>query len=239
MPIMETIALRLSAGLASVALLAGCVSESQLVSNSDAASEIRFHLALNRDEYIMTNWAEAPQFAVWLENAQTGEIRTLWVTGDTGTDTWNGRVGCPVALPYWVSRYGVERGDGIGPTNRNPVPGALTGATPTLEHECTARIEEGEQWSYFVEVNVSGDYNETFPQYFGFEEDRFGNGQPSIVYRGEIDLGTGALTEAKLIGRTEQERSASELNPDLSGITSAKNLLIIQLSTKMAVNKNE
>jgi hypothetical protein len=229
MLIKVTIALRFSVGIASAVLLVGCVSESPLVSNSGTASEIRFHLTLNRDEYIMTNWAEPPQFAIWLEHSQTGEIRTVWVTGDTGTDTWDGRVGCPVALPYWVSRYGVERGDGIGPTNRDPVPDALTGPTPAQEHECTVRIEEGEQWSYFVEVNVSGDFNEEFPQYFGFEEDRFGNGQPSIVYRGEIDHGTGVVTEAELIGRTEQEWSVSELNPDMSGITSANNLLIINL----------
>ena len=224
-------ALRFSAGWASAALLAGCVTESQLTSNPGNPSEIRFHLVLNRDEYIMTNWAEPPQFAIWLENSESGKIRTVWVSSDTGTDTWDGRVGCPVSLPYWVSRYGRERGDGIGPTNRNPVPDALTGPTPTLEHESNLRIEEGEQWSYFVEVNVSGDFNEKFPQYFGFEEDRYGNGQPSIVYRGEIDLGTGVVTEARLIGRTEQEWPVSELNPDLSGITSAKNLLIVKTET--------
>ncbi len=225
MQIKEALPPRFLAGLVGVSILTGCVSNSTTLREENRISEVRFYLFLNRDEYIMTNWAEPPQFAIWLENDLTGEIRTVWVTQDTATDTWDGRVGCPVALPYWVSRYGIERGDGIGPTNWNPVPDALTGPTPAHAHECVARIEEGEQWSYYVEVNVSGDFSETFPQYFGFEEDRFGNGQPSIVYRGEIDLGTGVVTEAKLIGRTEQEWSVSELNSDLSGLSSARNLI--------------
>ncbi len=217
--------LRFLAGLICVSILAGCVSSTQTAPDSSGPSEVRFYLYLNRDQYIMTNWAEPPQFAIWLENDLTGEIRTAWVTQDTGTDTWEGRVGCPVALPYWVSRYGIEQGDGIGPTHRNPVPDAITGPTPMQAHDCAVRIEGGEQWSYYVEVNVSGDFNEAFPQYFGFQEDRFGNGQPSIVYRGEIDFSAEVVTEAKLIGRTEQEWFVSELNSDLSGISSARNLI--------------
>ena len=109
----------------------GAPNELKQVSETDLASALlTFSLELNQKVYEYSDWGEPPQFAIWLEDADSSRIRTIWVTYRTGTGDWKGKVECPVALPYWVSRYNKETATSGPPTFFEPVIDAITGATP-------------------------------------------------------------------------------------------------------------
>jgi len=86
-------------------------------------------------------------------------------------------------------------------------------------------VPAASKWSYFIEVNVSGDFNDSFAaEAKDGKRDRNGNGQPSIVYKGQIIAMPGQSNRPVLIGRTDQFESVSSVNPDLEGISDAKDL---------------
>lgn len=189
------------------------------------AIELVFNLELNRQAYRRSDFGEPPQLAIWLENAD-GIIRTVWVSRSTGKGLWLGKVECPVSLPYWVSRYNRQTGTQGPPTFKQPVVDAVTGATPTTTLTRRVRVPAGSQWDYFLEVNVSGDYNADFERNRADGlPDPQENGQPSLIYRGAITAAAGFVSQPELIGRSDQWRPTDAINPDTSGITTAKELL--------------
>jgi len=77
-----------------------------------------------------------------------------------------------------------------------------------------------------LEVNVSGDYNETFPEILkDGTRDEHGNGQPSVIFEGQIKATPGQRSAPRLIGRTKQTESVSHVIRDLEGISLPRNLL--------------
>ena len=183
-------------------------------------------MKIARDVWVMTGWSQPPQIAVWLEDPSGSTVRTLFVTHRTGAGDWRGKAGCNVSLPYWVGRYNVETATSGPPTFQRPAPDAITRPTPKASLVVTTLVPPGSEWRYFVEVNVSGDFNKAFPDVLSNgQPDEAGNGQPSLVYRGRIKATPGQRNTPKLIGRTDQLRAVSKLSDDLSGITTAKKLL--------------
>jgi hypothetical protein len=144
-----------------------------------------FVLSFEVDEALWskTEWAEPPQVAIWLENEETGAIRTLFVSYRTAKDEWVGQSVVPASLPYWVSRYREGAGRDEGPTRGNPLPDAVTGPTPKGSFSHAFDVPDG-SWDLYLEVNVSGDYNRHYVRVErnGVLAD-FGAGQPSLVYR--------------------------------------------------------
>lgn len=188
-------------------------------------AELRFDIVLNRKTYMRSDYGDPPQFAIWLEDESGELVETVFVTYRMASGDWVGKVDCSVGLPYWVSRYNKVSGTSGPPLFLNPLPLALTGATPREEFSICARVPVGSQWRYFIEVNVSGDYNADYPAMCeDGSPDPQGNGQPSLVYSGSITAADGASDEPGIIGRTEQFYVVSELNSDLSRITSADKL---------------
>jgi len=193
--------------------------------NSSEQVILRFVLKMNPDIYIKSNYKKPPQFAVWLEEATKGTIRTVWVTSKTGTGDWGSNVVRTVSLPYWVSRWNIETQSVSYPTPENQVINAVTGATPKVDFTAEALVPANSLWNYFIEVNVSGDYNDAFPvSQIDGKQDRQGNGQPSIIYKGRIASSPGRRSSPKLIGRTEQFQNIKHIITDLKGITTAQNL---------------
>jgi hypothetical protein len=87
-------------------------------------------------------------------------------------------------------------------------------------------VPEGTNWNYYIEVNVSGDFNTNFPNRSREGViDAYGNGQPSLIYKGQIQAKHGAASKPILLGRTDQHSTEPVLIADLVGITSAKELL--------------
>jgi len=185
-----------------------------------------FQIELDRRVYENSAWGDPPQMAIWLQNETDESIRTVAVTHRTGAGDWEGKVECSVALPCWVMFYNRETTTEGPPTWDHPAPDAITCATPRAELHTVAQVPRGTHWTYFVEVNVSGDYNAHFPRLSedGLS-DRYGNGQPSVVYRGWIEAREGQTSRPELWGRTDQHRPVDTVNTDLHEMTTAGELL--------------
>ncbi len=196
------------------------------VSNAHNPSEreLIFHLIINKDNYLNSIYGESPQIAIWLEDSAKTQMKNVYVTYKSGKNDWVGKVYCKVALPYWQSRLNSFSGN--DPELENELD-AVTRATSKNDKVFAGiHLPENSVWKYFVEINVAGDYNGYFSTYSANGiPDMDGNGQPSVVYGGTIEIKKGNESIPKIIGRTLQLRETDELISDLSGITSAKHIL--------------
>lgn len=227
------------------AALVGCFESSvDRAQEKKRTVNLVFQIVLNQRIYQDSAWGDPPQMAIWLQNQTDNSIRTVMVTYRTAGCDWDGKVECVVSLPYWVGFYNRETDTTGPPTFEKPAPDAVTFATPTNLLTVHMNVPEGSQWIYFIEVNVSGDFNVDFPALSdeGYS-DRYGNGQPSIVYRGNIKAVKGMVSKPVILGRTDQHKPVSEIIEDMSGITTALNLLdsitaicLISPSVRLAEN---
>ena len=195
-------------------------------SKSSGMATLLFTIHQERDVYDQSDYGEPPQFAIWLENKSDGTVKTVFVTHRTGTGNFEGKAECAVALPAWIGAFQRETGRDDLPSVGKPASDAITGATPKVpEFSVKTKVPVGSEWNYYVELNVSGDYTREFTvlTYSG-QFDIQGNGQPSIIYRGDITARPGIKSTPDLIGRTEQFYFSKEINPDLTGIGNAKDV---------------
>jgi hypothetical protein len=215
-------------------VLVGSCHNSEVAEPASETVALVFEIELNRRVYEDSAWGDPPQLAIWLVNETDGRVRTVAVTHRAGAGDWEGKVECGVALPYWVGFYNRETGTKGPPTWNQPAADAVTCATPRAMLHATGRVRRGGRWEYYVEVNVSGDFSVQFPSLTDEgHSDRYGNGQPSLVYRGSIEAVEGAQSKPVLVGRTDQHEPMSELSEDLAEITTARELLKrIQVSCK-------
>jgi len=183
---------------------------------------VKISFQLNVKVYDYSDYGEPPQIAVWLERGT--EKKVLSVTRRTAQNDWHGKVKCPVSLPYWASRFNAAVAGNSATAVK--MPDGVSCATPKEFFAAWVNLGLGEVWECFVEVNVAGDYNRFFPSMRddGIPDSQ-GNGQPSLVYKSHFKVETGTSLRFTLIGRTEQLHPVNKLNKDLSGITSAADVL--------------
>jgi len=207
----------------------GCRNPNAEKANSaglSAQATLYFSLTVDPNVYTQTKYKKPPQFALWIEDPAGSQIRTVWVTEKTGAGSWGGNTTRPVSLPYWVSRWKKETGSSSFPTTASPVIDALTGATPKQDLTCEIEVPARSTWNCYVEINASGDYNETFAEVLkDGKRDQHGNGQPSIIYKGQITALPGKRCVPRLVGRTDQLEGIDHVIPDMEGISTAENLL--------------
>lgn len=188
--------------------------------------DVAFQIDLNEQVYRATTYGKPPQMALWIQDQQDQRIRTLMVTYHMGACDWGGQVERPIALPYWVGFYNRQTGTSGPPTREHPAPDAVTYATPKNELIVNTHVPEGSRWNYFVEVNVSGDFNTDFPKKSkDGRTDRDGNGQPSLVYRGTLEAAKGGVSQPVVLGRTDQYDPDARLVENTEGMTTALELL--------------
>jgi hypothetical protein len=192
-------------------------------SSQQSGVSLEFSMRIDRDIYKMTDFGEPPQIAVWLQDPGGGKIKTVWVTRRSGRRIWKGKFECPTALPLWDSLHRSERSGYKERGVFKRLIDAFSGATPRAGvFKVRVTVPRGMRIECFVEVNLSGDFNQRFPY-----RDKNGmpdpevNGQPSLIYRGSMIAEPGREVLLKLIGRTAQWTAVDFIIKDLSGITSA------------------
>jgi len=187
---------------------------------------LEFDIHQNPDAILFSAFGEPPQFAIWLEDSQTGHLQTVFVTYRSATGDWVGKVECPDALPRWFEVYKQEMNTTTLPRlNASSAIIAVTGATPQAEHfKIRAEVPPGSDWICWIEVNLAGDFNAAYRQY---DEDlqtvdiHF-SGQPALVYRGKIHAVTGEEVEPELYGQSSVENPV--VRPVSTGVTTAKDI---------------
>ena len=212
-----------------ILLIIACGSKAEGIPDWQNPEEanLQFDIELNQEMYRLSNFGEPPQMALWLESLDSSEVRTLWVSNRLARGVWVGKVVCPTALPYWISRRDIESDGGL-PSFLKPLPDGITGATPKETLKVYASVEPGSEWRYYLELNVSGDYNESFKSStLSGSPDPDGNGQPSLVYSGFVRAVQGWSDTAKVVGRTEQMIATTEVIPEMEGFTTADKVLKI------------
>ena len=201
-------------------------SDKSVLSDSNRVN-LEFSFDIIKETYQKTNFGDPQQIAIWIKSMDSMMIKTVWVTHRAGKNDWKGKIECPVALPFWEAETGLASRIFASLDERKSEFDAITGATP-LQGRFSAGIKvlRYSRWEYFIEVNVSADYNKSFP-YWSKEglPDSEANGQPSLVYRGRITADGNSRDIPVLIGRTKQRHAVDTLSTDMNSITTATQLV--------------
>lgn len=146
-----------------------------------------------------------PTFAVWIEDIEGNYLETVFVTrsfatgiyghSDAGDGKWNTFPGESIrtaALPYWAHKRNVISRDTLYiPTPENPVPDALTGATPNNDFVVLTNYAKQlpRKFVLLFEINQAFDYNEFWTNIFLNQNPNYlTSGQPSVIYAVTVNL---------------------------------------------------
>ncbi len=182
-----------------------------------------------------------PTFAIWIEDAGGNYVQTLFVTraigqgvftyGNKEGDSWKpGEVRRPAALPYWSHKRGIKAADGLyTPSPENPVPDAYSGATPKGSFQIQTRADSklSGKVKIMMEINQTWDWNEYWTNSKYPDDANYKTScQPSLIYAAEVDLSASA-SEINLspIGHGHYSGSDGSLNPDISTLTTARQIV--------------
>lgn len=186
-------------------------------------TEIEFKIHINKELVLQTVFGESPTFAIWLENPENKETQTIFVTNRAGVGDWEGKATVPSALPLWDvvnAKEKKQENQGNGDID------AVSGATPQPGYFTTrVRVTPGSKWICWIEMNLSGDYNEYYPEYdeASKKSDAWGTGQPALVYKANIEAVEGNSVMPKIVGMCILNKKGDVIQP-LEGITTAQDV---------------
>jgi len=189
--------------------------------------DLEFRIHINEQLVRESVFGESPTFAIWLENSETGINQTVFVTRRAAAGDWEGKSRVPVALPKWFQIYQIENQAEDVPTYDDPAPLAITGATPKPGYFNTrVRVAPNSKWICWIEMNLSGDYNEIYPEYDPERniEDSYGTGQPALLYKVEIEALKGKTFTPQIAGMCILDAPDGQLIQPMRGITSAEQI---------------
>lgn len=174
-----------------------------------------------------------PQFAIWSEDSAGAFLDTIYVTRKTAKQLWRNvpdgsadQTCILESLPRWTH---LRTASGMAPpTRRLPLPDTITSATPAGSTVFYTRVTgtASEMW-IMLEINQAHDGNDAFPE----RPDRLGrkttgaSGQPALVYGAKVDLTVPGKYEMKLLGHSSPTGGDGALSKDVSGITTAKEIV--------------
>ena len=188
----------------------------------------------NKELIHLSTFAEPPQFAIWLENPETNELITVFVTHRVAIGDWEGKANVPVALPQWFKQF---RGNGKPVKESGSAKGSdmvITGATPKDDYfSIRIEVKPGSEWICWIEMNLAGDFNEAFPEFDreDYKEDEFSNGQPALLFKADIKAIENQKYTPLLAAQSIWENGLARVEPVNEGITTAKDVFdSIQIS---------
>ncbi|QQS49875.1 MAG: hypothetical protein IPM71_09630 [Bacteroidota bacterium] len=201
------------------------------VNNQGAALSIYFERGITHNH---------PLMAIWITDTNNRYIETLYVAksiakgvfehGDKSTGKWlAGALRRPAALPVWAHNRGVRETDGLYiPTQETPMPDAVTGATPANNFVLNTRLtkESPQVIDVYFEINQPWDWNEYWTTTLHPEDAEYKTScQPALVYKTRIELNNPQQQYVfELIGHSKFNGSSGDIFPDLSTITTAKDI---------------
>jgi hypothetical protein len=212
----------LSAGLLLILIVAGIV-----ISRTWGRTVIQIDIHQNKKLIHLSNFAEPPQFAIWLESPSTKELKTVFVTHRVSQGDWEGKANVPVALPLWYQlfRGNKNKVEASGKNKRSAM--AITGATPKSDYfSIRVEVEPGTEWICWIEMNLAGDFNDAFPEVDlkTLREDEFSNGQPALIFRADIKAVEGMKFTPEIISQSTWTKGVVDVEPVSEGITTAKSV---------------
>lgn len=178
-----------------------------------------------------------PLMVFWIEGLNGNYIETLFISesigtsyfgyGDNSKGVWDkGERRRPAALPYWGHKRGFVAPDGLYlPTAENPMPDAVTGATPQGDFRLETKTSQSSspKFNLMMEINQTWDWNEYWTNNkYPNDPDYMTSCQPALVYQAKIDLSSpDKVYELKPIGHSHYSGKDGKLYTDLSTITTA------------------
>jgi len=188
-------------------------------------TEIEFKFHINKQLVLETVYGESPTFAIWMEDPGSGTKRTIFVTSRAGLSDWEGKAEVPEALPRWDEVWKEELQSLEKSGKPAQVPDAISGATPEPGYFTErVRVAPGSKWICWIEMNLSGDYNETYKEYddVNKREDKYATGQPALLYKAVVEAREGSIVKPEVVGMCVFEAETEEVSlQSLKGITTA------------------
>ena len=181
----------------------------------------------NKELIHLSTFAEPPQFAIWLENTDTKELKTIFVTHRVAVGDWEGKANVPVALPQWFRLFrGNENSDNKSGSKKESDL-AITGATPKDDYfSIRVEVKPESEWTCWIEMNLAGDFNEAFPAFdrVAFMEDEFSNGQPALLFKAIVKATENEKYTPLLSAQSIWDNGSVTIEPVSEGITTAKDV---------------
>lgn len=174
-----------------------------------------------------------PQIVVWAETLDGKYLNTLFVTEKFGKQNWRmtpeqkkNETFRVETVPYWMYKL---MDSGINtPTENNPMPDDITGATPDKGFTINSVVDtELSEITLLLEVNHSFDGNEDFPDNEPPESGQYNaaSGQPSLVYKANVKLDEPGIYLMEPVGYSSPSGVDGSLTEDLSVITTALQII--------------
>jgi len=221
-PEKRKIARKILIAVASVILVI-CIVAAILIARTYGRTQLQIDIHQNKKIIHLSNFAEPPQFAIWLENPASGELRSVFVTHRAGTGDWEGKSNVPVALPLWFKLFKTNK-----PEAGKKIPGmAISGATPKNDvFSVRVEVPPGSEWIVWIEMNLAGDFNDSYPEVDmkTLREDEYSNGQPAIIYKAPVKAIEGKSFKPEIILQSTWEKGSVITGPLSDGITTARNV---------------
>jgi hypothetical protein len=212
----------IAAGLLIVLTLAGIA-----IIRTRGRTLVQIDIHQNKKLIHLSNFAEPPQFAIWLENPATGALKTVFVTHRVAKSDWEGKANVPVALPLWFELFRENKSSGEAVATKKNSDMVITGATPKGDYfSIRAEVEPGSEWICWIEMNLAGDYNDAYPEVDlkTLREDEFSNGQPALIFKARIKAIQDMKFTPELVSQSTWTKGVVKVEPVSDGITTAKNV---------------
>ena len=191
-------------------------------------TELEFLVHINEELVQQSLFGESPTFAIWLEDPDNGKTYTAYATRRIAMGDWEGKSDVPVALPVWSEIFKAEKNNQSGDAGMAGDELISTGATPLPGYFRTrVRVNPGSKWIIWIEYNLSGDFNEAFPE-FNLEthtEDEYGMGQPALLLQAEIQAVKDTKVVPEISGMCVIDPEGKAAVEPLHGITTASDVL--------------
>jgi hypothetical protein len=175
----------------------------------------------NTGWFFIFPFKKGPQMAAWIENDQGGYLETIFVTQKAGSQKWLDAPtqGRPEGLPVWTNRVS-QRGAAVD---------AVTVATTTAQVDKSmirSALVPG-KYVVYLEVNISYDWNPVWAKDLPKTDVHYNgvNGQPSLVYRAEIEIGHPGMVSMLPWGTGSPLGQDGVLTQSLSGLDTALEIL--------------